>query len=70
MMQNIAILGSTGSIGRQTVAAAKRLNIRVAALTANRSTELLEQQARELRPELVAVCDETAAREASRRRPA
>lgn len=63
MMQNIAILGSTGSIGRQTVAAAKRLNIRVAALTANRSTELLEAQARELRPELVAVCDENAARE-------
>ncbi len=63
MMQNIAILGSTGSIGRQTVAAAKRLGIRVAALTANRSTELLEAQARELHPELVAVCDENAARE-------
>lgn len=63
MMQNIAILGSTGSIGRQTVAAAKRLGIRVMALTANRSTQLLEQQARELRPELVAVCDENAARE-------
>lgn len=63
MMQNIAILGSTGSIGRQTVAAAKRLGIRVAALAANRSTALLERQARELRPELVAVCDEAAARE-------
>lgn len=63
MMQSIAILGSTGSIGRQSVAAAKRLNIRVAALSANRSTELLEAQARELRPGLVAVCDEKAARD-------
>ena len=61
MVQSIAILGSTGSVGRQTVAAAKRLKIRVAALAANRSTSLLEAQARELRPELVAVGDEGAA---------
>ena len=61
LVQSIAILGSTGSIGRQTVAAAKRLGVRVAALTANRSTQLLETQARELKPELVAVCDEKCA---------
>lgn len=63
MVQSITILGSTGSIGRQTVAAAERLGIRVAALAANRSTELLEAQARRLRPELVAVTDEAAAKQ-------
>lgn len=63
MVQNISILGSTGSIGRQTVEAAKRLGIRVSALTANKSTQLLETQARELKPELVAVCDEKCAGE-------
>ena len=63
MVQSITILGSTGSIGRQTVAAAERLGIRVAALAANRSTELLEAQARRLRPEFIAVTDEAAAKQ-------
>lgn len=63
MVRNITILGSTGSIGRQAAAAAKRLGIRVAALTANENTSVLEAQARELRPELVAVCDERRASE-------
>ena len=63
MVHSISILGSTGSIGRQTVEAAERLGVRVAALAANRSTELLEAQARRLHPELVAVTDETAARQ-------
>ena len=62
-MQNISILGSTGSIGRQSVAAAKHLGIKVSAIAGNRSAALLEQQARELRPELVAVYDEKAAKE-------
>lgn len=62
-MQNISILGSTGSIGRQTVAAAEHLGIRVAALAANQSTALLEEQARRLHPRLVAVYNETAAAE-------
>lgn len=63
MVHSISILGSTGSIGRQTAAAAKRLGIRVAALAANRSADLLETQARQLRPELVAVTDEAAAKQ-------
>lgn len=63
MVKNIAILGSTGSIGRQSAAAAKRLGLRVAALAANRNIKLLEAQARELKPELVAVCDELCAAE-------
>ena len=60
-MHSLSILGSTGSIGRQTVAAAERLGISVAALAAHRSTQLLEEQARRLRPKLVAVYDEAAA---------
>lgn len=57
----LSILGSTGSIGRQTIDVALRLGIRVEALAAARSTELLEQQARQLHPSLVAVTDEKAA---------
>ena len=63
MVQSISILGSTGSIGRQTIAAAGHLGIRVAAIAAHGSTALLEEQARRLHPELVAVTDEKAAGE-------
>ena len=63
MVKSVSILGSTGSIGRQTVAVAEDRNIRVTALSANRSTSLLEEQVRKLRPELVAVYDEAAAKE-------
>ena len=63
MVKAISILGSTGSIGRQTVAVAEYAGIPVAALTANRKTELLEEQARRLHPKLVAVYDEDAARD-------
>ncbi len=65
MVRSVSILGSTGSIGRQTVAVAEHLGIRVSALSANRSTGLLEEQVRRLRPELVAVYDEAAARDFS-----
>ncbi len=63
MVKAISILGSTGSIGRQTAAAAGRLGIPVRAIAARRDVRLLEEQARALRPELVCVTDETAARE-------
>ena len=63
MVQAISILGCTGSIGRQTAAVAEHLGIRVAALTANRKIDLLEQQARLFRPSFVAVYDEKAARD-------
>lgn len=62
MVSSISVLGCTGSIGRQTIAVAENLGIRVAALTANRQIDLLERQARQLRPELVAVYDEAAAK--------
>ena len=61
MVNAISILGCTGSIGRQTVAVAEHIGLRVAALTANRQIDLLEQQARKLHPEFVAVYDEDAA---------
>ena len=62
MVNAISVLGCTGSIGRQTLAAAEHLGLRVAALTAQRSIDLLEQQARHLRPAFVAVYDEAAAK--------
>ena len=62
MVQSITILGCTGSIGRQTAAVADYTGIRVAALTANRRIDLLEEQARKFHPEFVAVYDEAAAR--------
>jgi 1-deoxy-D-xylulose-5-phosphate reductoisomerase len=61
MMTNISILGSTGSIGRQSVAVAQRLGIRVSALAAFDNIGLLEEQALRLRPDLVAVYDAPAA---------
>ncbi len=55
----IAVLGSTGSIGRQTLDIAARYpdRLRIVALAANRSGELLAAQARELDVRCVAVCD-------------
>ena len=61
MRKAISILGSTGSIGRQSIAAAEHLGLRVAALTANRKTDMVEEQARRLKPEFVAIYDEAAA---------
>ena len=63
MVQSLSVLGSTGSIGRQTLAVAKHLGIRVTALTANRQVALLEQQARFFHPEFVAVHEEYAAKQ-------
>ena len=62
MVRAISILGCTGSIGRQTAAVAEHTGIRVAALTANRKIDLLEEQARKFRPDFVAVYDEEAAK--------
>ena len=63
MVHSISILGSTGSIGRQTVAVAEHLGLNVRALTTNRNIQLAEEQARRLHPAFVAVTDETAAKE-------
>ena len=54
-------MGSTGSIGRQALEVIEACGMSVAALTANRSVELLERQARRFRPELTVAADEKAA---------
>ena len=55
-MRKISILGSTGSIGTQTLEVVENLgDIRVAAITGNKNIALLEKQARKFHPELIAV---------------
>ena len=63
MTRSIALLGSTGSIGRQTLEVARELGLSVAALTANKSVDLIERQAREFSPRLAVLYDEDAAKE-------
>jgi len=63
----ISILGSTGSIGRQTIEVAGELGIKVAALAAGSSTDVIERQARACRPLLVALADVKAAKELKER---
>ncbi len=63
MTRNIALLGSTGSIGRQTLEVARELGLSVVALSANSSIDLIEAQAREFSPRLAVLYDETAANE-------
>ena len=61
MKRTISILGSTGSIGRQTLDVAAACGFPVAALTVNSRVDLAEEQARRFRPKLVAVVEERAA---------
>ncbi len=67
MANNIAILGSTGSIGVQTLEAAQNLGIRVSALTANKNIDLLVEQAKAFRPLMVSIGDPTLATELERK---
>ncbi len=59
-MKNIAILGSTGSIGESTLKIARHLKdrIRITAIAARSNIDALEAQAREFKPQLIAVYDE------------
>ena len=54
-MKELVILGSTGSIGTQSLEVARRQGYRVTGLVAGGNTELLEKQAREWKPKTVAV---------------
>lgn len=63
MSKTISILGSTGSIGRQTLDVAEQLGLQVAAITAHASVERMEEQARKFRPPLAVLTDEAAARD-------
>ena len=67
MTRTISVLGSTGSIGRQTLEVAEQLGLRAAALTAHNSVERMEEQARRFRPRLAVLTDEAAARDLARR---
>lgn len=62
-MRKLSILGSTGSIGTQTLEVVSNLeDMQVLALTGNSNIDLLEAQARKFQPKLVAVMDETNAK--------
>ena len=61
MVECISILGSTGSIGRQSLDIISRMPIRVAALTAGHSVELMAQQCRQFQPELAVMATREAA---------
>lgn len=61
--KKIAIIGSTGSIGRQAIDVCLRHGIRVSALSARSSVDLMEQQVRLLSPDFCALTDERAAAE-------
>ncbi len=56
-MSSISILGSTGSIGKQTLDVCRDLDIKVNAISANSNIDLLEKQAREFNVSLVSVYD-------------
>lgn len=63
-MKKIAILGSTGSIGTQTLDVVRANgDIEVLGISAGRNVKMLEEQAREFHPKLIAVWDENAARD-------
>ena len=63
-MKHVAIIGSTGSIGTQTLEIARwNQDIKICALSAGRNIDLLEKQAREFRPEIVGLWDEKLADE-------
>ena len=63
MARCISVLGSTGSIGRQSLDVIAACGMQVSALTANRDAARMEEQARAFSPALVAMMDPAAARE-------
>ena len=63
MVKCVSILGSTGSIGRQSLDVISRMPIRVAALTAGQSVDRMAEQCRQFRPELAVMATQEAARQ-------
>ncbi len=63
MIRHLSVLGSSGSIGRQTLEVAEACGHQVSALSVHRNAALAEEQARKFHPKLVAAADETAARD-------
>ncbi|MBP3580896.1 MAG: 1-deoxy-D-xylulose-5-phosphate reductoisomerase [Clostridia bacterium] len=62
-MNKISILGSTGSIGTQTIDVAKHLGLEVVALSANSNAELLIKQYYDVKPKYIGVTDKSAAQQ-------
>ena len=56
--KSMIVLGSTGSVGEQTLDVARKENIRVSAISANTSVEKAERQAREFKVDCCAMADE------------
>lgn len=63
MTKNLSILGSTGSIGTQTLDVARNLNIPVSAITASKNVKAVEEQVREFKPKLAVMFNEDAAKD-------
>ncbi len=63
MTENLSILGSTGSIGTQTLDVVRKLNLKVSALTASSNIDLIEKQIREFKPKLAVMFNENSAKD-------
>ncbi len=63
MVNKLSVLGSTGSIGTQTLDVARKLDLQVSSLSAHSNIELLEEQIREFKPSVAVVFDENRADE-------
>lgn len=63
MTNSMVVLGSTGSIGTQTLDVAEKYNMKICALTAHSNVKLMEEQVRKFRPVLAVMYDEKAADE-------
>ena len=61
MVNCVSVLGSTGSVGRQTLDIVEHLHIPVAALTAGTNAERMAQQCRQFRPALAVMASREAA---------
>ena len=61
--KNLSILGSTGSIGTQSLETARKCGYSVSALSAYSNVDIIERQIREFRPKVAALADENAAKE-------
>ena len=67
-MKRISILGSTGSIGTQTIEVCRNLkDINIEAITANSNIDIVEKQAEEFRPKLIAIMNYDKAEELKER---
>ena len=67
MIKCVSILGSTGSIGRQSLDVVSRMPVKVAALTAGTSVEPMAQQCRQFQPELAVMATRESAEELKKR---